>query len=167
MARLIGRLRHGLMPWRQRGKAASSIRLLPAKPTLWFEEWHEPAMLLDKLSEALHNAGVAAHLGGDFDDWDLEMRGGLFGSSRLSLAVEEHGGGKQLFRFRIRPRPSPWGLAGAGMFSLIAILSAVDGAWFATLPAAAFGFWLLAMALRDSGAALTKTEQLVQSVGTP
>ena len=38
--------------------------------------------------------------GGDYDDWDLEVRGGLLGGARLRLGVEEHGAGKQMLRFR-------------------------------------------------------------------
>jgi hypothetical protein len=41
--------------------------------------------------------------GGDFDTWDLELRGGLFGGVRIQLVVEEHGGGKQFLKFRAWP----------------------------------------------------------------
>ena len=29
--------------------------------------------------------------GGDYDRWDLEIRGGLLGSLRTRMAIEEHG----------------------------------------------------------------------------
>ena len=49
--------------------------------------------------------------GGDFDGWDLEMRGGLLGSVRMLMAVEEHGGGNQFIRIRSWPRCTPAGIA--------------------------------------------------------
>src|SRR5262249_42609719 len=44
--------------------------------------------------------------GGDLDNWDLEVRSALFNSVRMHSAVEEHGGGKQLIRFRVLPTSS-------------------------------------------------------------
>jgi GT2 family glycosyltransferase len=164
LARLIGRLRHGLTPWRRRGRTIPPIRLSPAQSTLWFEQWQDPDAVLLRLREALRGAGVASRSGGDLDDWDLEIRGGLFGGCRLNLAVEEHGGGKQLFRFRLRPRPAPWGLGIAGLFTVIALFSGAEGAWIASLPAAAFALWLFAAALRDSGAAVADAREAVQAL---
>ena len=54
--------------------------------------------------EGLRAEGLALEIGGEFDRWDLEVRGGFFGCARLRLAVEEHGGGRQLARFRVWPR---------------------------------------------------------------
>lgn len=163
LARLIGRFRHGLTPWRQRGATVTPLPL-GARPTLWFEDWHDPHRVLERLGVKLRETGSAARAGGDLDDWDLEVRGGLFGSARVNLAVEEHGGGKQLFRFRIAPRPAPWGLILAGLFGLIALLSALNGAWLATLPTAAFALALLGIGLRDAGTATAQTAQAVATL---
>jgi hypothetical protein len=165
LARLIGRLRHGLTPWRRRGTAQAGWGLSTREPTLWFEQWQDPGAIHGRLRERLREAGVASRTGGDLDAWDLEVRGGLLGSARLNLAVEEHGGGKQLFRFRIRPRRAPWGLGVAGVFGLIGLLAGLDGAWVAALPTGAFALWLLAMVLRDSGAAVAAAERAVQALG--
>ena len=48
--------------------------------------------------------GATVIRGGDFDRWDLELRKGLFASTRLMLAIEEHGGGRQLARIKMWPR---------------------------------------------------------------
>src|SRR5258708_4490510 len=41
-----------------------------------------------------------------FDRWALEIRGGMFGAARLSMALENHGSGRQLLRVRSWPRCS-------------------------------------------------------------
>jgi hypothetical protein len=57
------------------------------------------------------------------------VRGGLLGCARLLLAIEEHGGGKQLVRFRTWPKF--WGLAVAVdvVFAILAALAAFEQAW--------------------------------------
>ena len=74
------------------------------------------------------SAGV--FMGGEYEAYDLEVRGGLLGSAQLLMVHEEHGAGKQLLRFSIRSRLSRWGLALIGVFSVTGVLAAVDGAWF-------------------------------------
>src|SRR3989337_1613078 len=54
--------------------------------------------------------GAAVLRGGNFDPWDLEVRGGMFGNARMIMGIEEFGGGKQLVRFRIWPQFFPAGL---------------------------------------------------------
>jgi hypothetical protein len=83
----------------------------------------------------------------------------------MNIAVEEHGAGKQLFRFRIRPFLAPWGIIIASLFGSIALLSALDGAWLTTVPTAMFGLWLLSMGLRDSGMAVAGAEKAVEKLG--
>jgi hypothetical protein len=61
--------------------------------------------------------------------WELEVLGGAVGAARLRVAVEDHGAGRQLTRFRFWPRPSPTGLAvGVGLAALSAGAFA-DRAW--------------------------------------
>jgi len=60
---------------------------------------------------SLREAGAITISGGDYDRWDFEVRGGLLGSSRARVAVEEHGAGRQLVRMRWWPRASRLGLA--------------------------------------------------------
>ena len=60
-----------------------------------------------------------------------QMRGGMFGGARLLMAVEEHGGGKQLMRFRLWPWCSPGGLLLTLLctaLSVTALASGADGA---------------------------------------
>lgn len=103
LARLWGRLDNGLTPWRKRGATFFKFPS-PRHDTIWSEFWHPPEKRLVILNDGLHKQGVVAMSGSDFDRWDLEIRGGLFGSVRVLMAVEEHGQGKQLVRFRSWPR---------------------------------------------------------------
>ena len=48
------------------------------------------------------------------------MRGGLLGNARLRMVVEEHGGGKQLVRFRTWPKYSATGVC---LTLLLAVLA--------------------------------------------
>jgi hypothetical protein len=108
-ARLRGRIDHGLTPWRRRGRGTIALPV-PRTLTVWTEQWLGAEDRLAIAEEGLRAEGVGLETGGEFDRWDLEARGGFFGCARLRLAVEEHGGGRQLARFRIWPRVAPLGL---------------------------------------------------------
>jgi GT2 family glycosyltransferase len=107
LARLAGRLKHGLRPWRgvaSQTPGAAAFR----KQAVWLERWREPNETALALLDGIRSCGGVANPGGNFDDWDIEVRGGLFGSVRVRMAVEEHGSGKQLYRFATTPRvPTP------------------------------------------------------------
>src|SRR5260370_42562061 len=64
--------------------------------------------LLVQQERALRADGVAPLRGGDFEPWDIEATGGLLGSCRVQMAVEEHGSGRQLVRFRSWPHHASW-----------------------------------------------------------
>jgi hypothetical protein len=101
MARLLGRIRHGLTPWRRRGAATDSPRDPKAPDSVWSETWRAPEQWVALLEAALREDGAIVRHGGDYDDWDLEVRGGLFGRIDVAVAVEEHGAGKQMVRFKV------------------------------------------------------------------
>ena len=101
-ARLGGRLRRGLTPWRLRG-ALGLAPPWPRRSTAWSEWWRSPAEWLGLLEAAIRSANAPVHRGGDYDRWDLEVRIGSLGSARVRMAVEEHGQGRQLVRFRVWP----------------------------------------------------------------
>jgi hypothetical protein len=67
--------------------------------------------------------------GGDFERWDLHVRGGMLGSMRMRMAVEEHGGGRQLLRIRSWPRFSRIGAGVALAFAALATGAALSGVW--------------------------------------
>jgi len=128
MARWIGRRRHGLTPWRRRGIAAAGA----AAPTqLWSETWRAPEAWVEAFEAALRGDGVVVRRGGTTDPWDLELRGGLQGSQRAHLAIEEHGVGRQLVRLRLEAHaPLPVRLATVTAAAL-ALGATYSGGWVA------------------------------------
>lgn len=132
LARLYGRMLHGLIPWRRHGAIGYAWPRSHAC-AFWCEQWKDPMARLHSLEGDLRALGTYVCRGGDYDRWDLEVRGGLFGSARVLMAIEEHGAGKQLVRFRSWPVWSFAGLLLLLLFALISSLAALDGAWFASV----------------------------------
>jgi GT2 family glycosyltransferase len=129
-ARLIGRIRHGLTPWRMRsGEGGKLFGNCNVNLELWSEEWRAAEDWLTRLKQKMRKDGIRVVSSGDFDPFDLKVRGGLLGRARLLMALEEHGEGKQLLRFSIRSVLSRWGLALMVIFSVIGVLAVVDRAW--------------------------------------
>ncbi|MGV8073663.1 MAG: glycosyltransferase [Syntrophobacteraceae bacterium] len=132
LARLIGRFRLGLTPWR--GCAVHSIALpwpWPKTFTVWSEEWRSPLDWLEALESSIKSLRTVVSRGGDYDRWDLQLRGGLLGSARMLMAVEEHGGGKQFLRVRTWPRCAPAGIVTALLLAGLSAGAAVSQAWLA------------------------------------
>jgi hypothetical protein len=98
---------------------------------LWSEQWQCPLARLQAIEETLRAEGTASWRGGDYDRWDLEVRGGLFGAVRLLATTEEHGAGKQLVRFRLWPKFSVQGLALILLLLAGAVGAVWDHAWLA------------------------------------
>jgi hypothetical protein len=105
VARLWGRIQHGLAPWRTHATGFSMPRLKHHQ--LWSETWYASSHWLEQAERTMRGSQAVTNRGGHFDRWDLEVRGGLSGSARLLMAIEEHGSGRQLIRFRCWPRPTP------------------------------------------------------------
>src|SRR5207244_13385466 len=66
--------------------------------------------------------------GGDFDRWDLEVRGAVLGSARMLMGVEEHGQGRQMVRVRLWPRAAGAGLGAVVILAGLAAAALLDGA---------------------------------------
>lgn len=138
-ARLIGRIQHGIGPWNRK-----SMRLTPlpmtVETTLWTEdEWGSLEDQLARLDKTMVEMAMPHRVGGPMESHDFAFRQSLFAETRTSAMVEEHGSGKQLFRFR------SWPVVLRGSVLLIAVLAALAAgallskAWIAggTLAAAA------------------------------
>ena len=128
LARLRGRLAHGLTPWR-RFQPPAWLLLWPRTLGLWSEGWQDPDQRLRHIAADLRAVGAALRSGADYDRWDLEVGGGLFGSARMLMAVEDHGAGTQFLRFRWWPRASRRGIALITAFGSLAGSAAAAGAW--------------------------------------
>ena len=130
LARLYGRLRWGLTPWRRRGASGPALPR-PQQFVIWSEQWQSAEARLRDVETTLRAEGVVAPRGGDYDRWDLEVRGGLLGAARLRMVIEEHGSGKQLVRFRVWPRCSRLGVALNLLFAMLAAGAALHQAGIA------------------------------------
>jgi hypothetical protein len=95
------------------------------------------------------------------------MRGGFLGSARLRMAVEEHGAGKQLFRFRIWPRYNTAMMLLALSFACLTIGATRDGSWVAGAGMGAIALVLVARSLFEGASSVAAlaaaTKRLDQS----
>jgi GT2 family glycosyltransferase len=150
LARLSGRLAHGLTPWRRRGLRRLAFPWRRVRER-WSERWRPPDEWLAAVEGALRAAGAAFRRGGDFDRWELQVRGGLLGAARLRMAVEEHGTGRQLVRHLAWPRCSGLAAVLLGSLAGLAVIAAADGAALAATVLAGLGAALLARLATECG----------------
>jgi hypothetical protein len=78
------------------------------------------------VESSLRHFGTACRHGGDFDRFDLSVTAGIFGGARLRFAIEEHGGGKQLLRFRTWPVGSFISVLTLATFAVLGVAAYVD-----------------------------------------
>ena len=152
VARLRGRLKFGLTPWRHRGSGGFTVPW-PRTRTVWSEQWRAPEDWLRDIVDHLRAEGALVHTGGDFDHWDIEIRGGLLGSARLLAATEEHGNGTQLIRYRVWPRCSGTGVVLAILFAALALLALLNGPWGVAVALAGFAVVHIAEMARECSSA--------------
>ena len=153
MARLWGRLRGGLVPWRRRGRRGG---VLPRRRTsaIWSESWRSSEERMGSIESLLRRDGVPVLRGGPHDRWDLAVRNGPLGSARLIMGVEEHALGRQLVRFRSWPRCATEWLFLAVIFAALGAWAAFDGAWVACALLAAVPIALALRTLLECAAAM-------------
>src|SRR5438309_8436401 len=143
LARLRGRLKEGLTPWRCRG-ASQLAPLWSVTSSMWSEHWQPPVQRLNSIATALRLEGGCVLRGGELDRWDLEVRCGFLGAARLLMGVEDHGGG-QFVRLRLWPDVPAWVPVFTVGFAALALGAFYDHAWPA---AAVLGLIALLLALR-------------------
>jgi GT2 family glycosyltransferase len=151
LARLGGRLRYGLAPWRRR-PAALALPVRRAR-SIWSERWASPDQRLRRIESGLRQHGSAVLHGSEYDRWDLQVRGGMLGVARMRMAVEEHGAGRQLVRFRSWPKYSRIGLALTVTFAALSSAAAFAEAWIAFAALGATALLLATSAIRDCATA--------------
>jgi hypothetical protein len=103
LARLSGRMARRANLLRERGLPRLAWPW-PATLSVWHETWASGEQRLEDFERRLRDRGAVVLRGGDYDRWDLEVRGGLLGAARVRMTIEEHGSGKQMARFRAWPR---------------------------------------------------------------
>jgi GT2 family glycosyltransferase len=166
LARLVGRTEYGLTPWRRRPPVGFA---LPRRRrfAIWLETWRAPEDRLADLIAALRRTGLGVRLGGAFDQWDVEVRGGMFGAVRVLFAAEDHGAGTQLVRFRISPRYSRAATSVALALLALAIAAAVAGAWIAAVLLGAISAAFLGRSVVECAVASAAARGCLASVEKP
>ena len=160
-ARLWGRVVYGLRLWRRR-VPDGWLAPIPRKTAIWSETWVAPERRLENLENNFKEKGIPVLRGSAFDNWDFEIPGGIWGSARLLMAVEDHGAGTQYVRCRIRPRCSTGGIALSLALTLLALDSGLDGVWSVCSVFTISAFVSLYKTLRDTGGACAAADREVR-----
>jgi hypothetical protein len=152
-ARLLGRMLHGLHPWRHHGVCGWAFPR-PRELTRWGGPWRSSCDQVCQLETDLRAQGAVVLRSGDFDRWDFEVRGGTLAGARVYHVVEEHGQGRQLSRFLLMPRVSRIArlLLTGGV--AIAVAAAVQGIWPMVVVAMAIEVLLLIGLMYEAGVAI-------------
>ena len=160
LARLCGRVRHGLTPWRCRAPARSK---LPRRwsTAIWSERWREPETWVRDLREAISREGVRVIDGGPYDRWDLEVPGGALARARLLIAVEDHGAGRQYVRLGLWPKCSGAGLAVTAFLASVAGAAATSAARTAAVVFAGATVFVIARVAHEAGRALAVLDRAI------
>jgi GT2 family glycosyltransferase len=158
-ARLYGRLRHGLAPWKLRGAARWRLPR-PRQLTLWSERWRPHTAWLEALEASLRESRALVRRGGEWDRFELAVHAGPCGAARVRLAIEEHGEGRQYLRFRVWPKLRR-GLTLSLLGGALAALALADRAWLAGFVLTAGALAIPFAALRECGRAQGAIESAV------
>jgi GT2 family glycosyltransferase len=158
LARLHGRFRHGLIPWRWVGGFRWPW---PRRLAVWTEHWIEPHERIESVEAELCRHGGAVLRGAEFDRWDLEVQGGMFGAARVLMAVEDHGAGTQFVRARAWPRCLRAGLWPPLLLAVLSGVAALDHCRTASGVLAALGAALLARVVYECGVAMAQVSRAI------
>jgi GT2 family glycosyltransferase len=160
-ARLVGRIRYGLAPWRRRSGPHVALPL-PRTRGLWSERWLSPDARLRRIESELRDANGVVFSGGDYERWDLHVRGGSLGAARMRMGVEEHGSGRQLLRFRVWPKWSRVGIALVVVFAALAVGATREAAWLGATLLAGTALLLVGIMVLDSATAMGVLSRAIQ-----
>ena len=95
-------------------------------------------------------------------EWDFEIIGGMFGSVRLLMAIEDHGAGTQLVRMRSWPRCRNAATALTALITILMLAAASDRAWIVVAVFGAALAWLLLQIFVQAG---QSTAALLRAAG--
>jgi hypothetical protein len=153
LARLLGRICHGVGPWRRPGELTPPIEWIH-RHSIWSEVSQPMEARLRMIEKTLLGKRAVFKRGGDYDPWDLEIRGGLLGCVRVVTMLEEHGFGKQLHRLQAWSRMARPTIGFILLFGLLAALAACDQAWLVALTLTVGGLVIAGVAWADCSKAM-------------
>lgn len=162
-ARLFGRLRMGLVPWRIR--SGSRFRWPRSRVfDVWSERWRDMGDWLRTVESNLRSRQAVMLRGSPLDRWDLEVRGGHAGFVRVSTCVEEHGQGSQLLRFRLLTRTSASGFVLVTLFMSLCVWAVSDAAFLPAAILAGAGAVIAARAVHECGVAAGAVQDAIEAL---
>jgi len=155
IVRLQGRLKGGITPHRSNPKPALSFRH-NRHLSIWSESYVLPETVLTRLKAQYERIGLSVRTGSTDDRWDLNIGAGGYRKVKLLMAMEEHGGDDQMFRFKLRSYiPAP--LAGLTCLGLALTLAAfLAGSWLGSITLAIPTLYFLSLALSDQSTVVLK-----------
>jgi len=103
--------------------------------------------------------------GSDYDNWDLEACGNVFGNIRIRLVNEEYGAGKQMVRVHAFPRFAFLPIALTATLVLLAGLAAADHARFAAVALAISSGMLVVLGYQSLGVVSAKVWHSLKALG--
>ena len=112
LARLIGRVKHGLTPWRGGLSQIRNFHLIFKSRVVnhWSEKWYSASEWLNYVEKGLEKQHVKAKKGNVYDRWDIQIELGPFASVRALLTIEDHNQGRQYLKLRNRISVSSFGV---------------------------------------------------------
>jgi O-antigen biosynthesis protein len=162
-ARLYGRLRYGLSPWRL-GRGAGLALPVPRGLAIWTGRWQAELERLAGIETMLRAHRAIVQRGGESDRLDLSVRGGALGAARVLMCAEEHGNGIQCLRFRIWPHFSLVGSAAVVGFAAVSGQAALQSEWTVTAVLLAAALLLALRMIQESGGATAMILEALRAV---
>jgi hypothetical protein len=134
---------------------------------VWSERWSSSDAWLQAIERRLVSAGASVRRGDAYARWELEVRGGAVGATRLRVAVEEHGAGRQLARFRWWSRPSPTGVVVGLVLAGMSAGAVLDRAWVVAGILAAAALVVMARIVQECAASNAALASAIKPNGPP
>ena len=146
-ARLIGRLKFNLTPWRRFGKSSFALPV-PQTISVWCTQWIAIDTRLEAIECDLKQQNAWVERGGDYSRYDLKIKGGVLGSITMLMAAEDHAEGCQYLRFRLLPKVSYLAIGVTHFLTILFALALSDNALLAGF---FFGILLIVVFIRIFG----------------
>jgi GT2 family glycosyltransferase len=163
LARLLGRLLHGLTPWRRRARTGFASPL-PHQFAVFSKRWLELDKRLEGIESVLRALGAPVRRGETYDRWDLEVEGGVWGAARVIMATEDCPGQTQYLRYRVWPRVPATACANVLVLAALSLLAAWNGSPVVTGVLAAIALLFAMLILWQTSAAMGALRTAISAV---
>ena len=163
IARLKGRIVHGLTPWKSGFKQLRNFNYLFKSRKLkhWSEHWRPIEEWLIDIQTGLERLNNKIKKGGDYDRWDIKSRSGIFASVQSLLTIEEYGMGKQYLILNTKLLVSIFGVTILLVLVILSYLAFVNQAIISSIFLGVSAFLIGLKILADSCGAIGSIQEVV------